>query len=162
MNNQKEHTMKKPLLVFLIIIIILPANVLAGDKEEIVKQITENNEYLKKNKRSLNDYSSEGALEFWSSGGLMQEIKPSGRPESFDSYNLTFKHIEVIILVPGKAAVAMYYSEGSMKPKGLPSVSHYMTRVTQAFVKEGDGWRIRATHWSPLTGGSGTSQANTN
>jgi len=48
MNNQKEHTMKKPLLVFLIIIIILPANVLAGDKEEIVKQITENNEYLKK------------------------------------------------------------------------------------------------------------------
>ena len=119
-------------------------------------------EYLKKNKRSLNDYSSEGALEFWSSGGLMQEIKPSGRPESFDSYNLTFKHIEVIILVPGKAAVAMYYSEGSMKPKGLPSVSQYMTRVTQAFVKEGDGWRIRATHWSPLTGGSGTSQANTN
>ena len=70
------------------------------------------------------------------------------------------KHIEVIVLVPGKAAVAMYYSEGSMKPKGAAAVSHYMTRVTQAFVKEDNKWKVRASHWSPIQGGSGTSQTS--
>ena len=75
---------------------------------------------------------------------------------------MTVKHVEVIILVPEKAAVAMYYQEGSMKPKGAPAVSHYMTRVTQAFVKEGGIWKVSASHWSPITGGSGTSQTSIN
>ena len=56
----------------------------------------------------------------------------------------------------------MYYSEGSMTPKGSKPVGHYMTRVTQAFVKENGEWRIRASHWSPIMGGAGTSQTATN
>jgi hypothetical protein len=45
-----------------------------------------------------------------------------------------------------------------MKPKGLPAVPNYRTRVTQAFVKEDGMWRVKAAHWSPLQGGAGTSQ----
>jgi uncharacterized protein len=73
-------------------------------------------------------------------------------------YDLKSKHIKIIVLVPGKAAVAMFYSEGSMKAKGLPTVSHYMTRATQAFVKEGGKWKVAASHWSALKGGAGTNQ----
>ena len=133
----------------------------AGDVEDIKKQIMDNNEYSNKNNRSINEYSKNGALEYWSSGGLIQEIDPDGRPEEYDYFNIKVKHIEVVVLVPKKAAVAMYYSEGSMKPKNSPAVNHYLTRVTQAYVKENGKWKIRASHWSPIQGGSGTSQTST-
>ena len=113
--------------------------------------------YLKL-KKYENDYSKDGALEFWSSGGLMQTIDPSGRPEAYDYVNINPKHIEVIILAKGKAAVAMYYSEGNMKPKNSSEVSHYLTRVSQTFDKEDGEWKPRTSHWSPVMGGSGTSQ----
>jgi len=154
--------MKKILLVFFGLIILNPSQLIAGDKEDIIKQLLSNNAYAKKNNQTADEYSSQGALEFWSSGGLMQTIEPQGRPEKYDYMKIDFKHIEVIILVPKKAALVMYYSEGSMKPDGSPAVSHYLTRVTQALVKEGGTWKIRASHWSPLSGGSGTSQTALN
>ena len=154
--------MQKIIMTLIVLSMAIPMTLMAGDKEEIIEQIMKGNAYMNKNKKTMQEYSTKGALEFWSSGGLIHEISPLGRPDYYDSINMTIKHIEVIVLVPGKAAVAMYYSEGSMKPKGSSAVSHYMTRVTQAYVKEGDGWKIRASHWSPITGGSGTSQASTN
>jgi hypothetical protein len=45
-----------------------------------------------------------------------------------------------------------------MQPKGLPAVPNYRTRVTQIFVKEDSGWKVRSAHWSPLMGGAGTSR----
>jgi hypothetical protein len=147
-------------LKLLIGIAVISSFILAGDVDEIKNQIMNNNEYSNKNNRSVNEYSKNGALEFWSSGGLIQEIDPDGRPEEYDYFNLKVKHIEVIVLVPEKAAVAMYYSEGSMKPKNSPAVNHYMTRVTQAYVKEDGQWKVRASHWSPIQGGSGTSQTS--
>ena len=140
---------------------VISSFLLADDIDDIKKQIINNNEYSNKNNKSVNDYSKYGALEFWSSGGLIQEIDSDGRPEEYDYMNIKVKHIEVIILVPEKAAVAMYYSEGAMKPKGSPAVSHYMTRVTQAYVKEDGKWKNRASHWSPIQGGAGTSQTST-
>ena len=110
----------------------------------------------------MSEYSKDGALEFWSSGGLLHEVGPDGRSDEYESFNMNIKHVEVLILVPKKAAVAMYYSEGSLTPKGSKPVGHYMTRVTQAFVKENGEWRIRASHWSPIMGGAGTSQTATN
>jgi len=132
----------------------------AGDVEDIKKQIMDNNEYFRKNKRGADEYSNLGALEFWSSGGLMQKVESNVRPELYDFVNLDVKHIEVIVLVPKKAAVAMYYSEGSMKPKNSAAVGHYLTRVTRAYVKEDGQWKVRASHWSPVMGGSGTSQTS--
>ena len=142
-------------------IAVISSFLVAGDVEEIKKQIMDNNEYSNKNNRSINEYSKNGALEYWSSGGLIQEIDPDGRPEVYDYFNIKVKHIEVVVWVPKKAAVAMYYSEGSMKPKNSPAVNHYLTRVTQAYVNENSKWKVRASHWSPIQGGSGTSQTST-
>ena len=129
-------------------------------EKEVTQTILDANAYTNKNlKGQADEYSSKGALEFWSSGGLLQEIAPGGRPEEFDAVNITPKHIRVITLVEGQVAVAHYYTEGSLKPKGATAVSHYMTRVTQVFVKEAGKWKIRSTHWSAISGGSGTSQA---
>lgn len=135
----------------------------AGDREDIIQVVMESNDYQVKNNRSMDIYSKEGALEFWSSGGLMNRIEGAeGRINEFESVSMSIKHIEVLVLVPKKAAVAMYYSEGSMTPKGSKPVNHYMTRVTQVFVKENGEWKVRASHWSPVTGGAGTSQTALN
>ncbi|MFN2386089.1 MAG: hypothetical protein ABR576_07360 [Thermoanaerobaculia bacterium] len=129
-------------------------------EKEVTQTIVASNEYTNKNRRgSPDEYSAKGALEFWSSGGLLQEIAPGGRPDDFDSVSIQPKHIRVLTIVEGQAAVAHFYAEGSLKPKGSPAVNHYMTRVTQVFVKEAGKWKVRSSHWSPITGGSGTSQA---
>ena len=148
--------------LFLSLTVFFSSVLLAGDKEDIIKQIMASNDYVNKTKTNMSEYSKEGALEFWSSGGLLHEVGPGGRSDEYESFNMSIKHVEVLILVPKKAAVAMYYSEGSMTPKGSKPVGHYMTRVTQAFVKENGEWRIRASHWSPIMGGTGTSQTATN
>ena len=148
--------------LFLSLTVFFSSVLLAGDKEDIIKQIRASNDYVNKTKTNMSEYSKEGALEFWSSGGLLHEVGPDGRSDEYESFNMSIKHVEVLILVPKKAAVAMYYSEGSMTPKGSKPVGHYMTRVTQAFVKENGEWRIRASHWSPIMGGAGTSQTANN
>jgi hypothetical protein len=126
---------------------------------EVTQTILEGSEYANANLTTQPDsYSEHGALEFWSSGGLLQEIPPTGRPTRFEAINIHPKHIRVITLVEGHAAVAHFYSEGSMTPPGAPAVSHYLTRVTQVFVNEGGEWKVRSSHWSPVTGGSGTTQ----
>lgn len=128
-------------------------------QKEVTRTIIESNTYTNQHlKGSADDYSSKGALEFWSSGGLLQEIPPGGRPDAFEAVDITAKNIEVITLVEGQAAVAHYYAEGSLKPKGSAAVGHYLTRVTQVFVKEGGKWRIRSSHWSAMSAGSGTTQ----
>ena len=148
--------------LFLSLTMFFSSVLLAGDKEDIIKQIMASNDYVNKTKTNMSEYSKDGALEFWSSGGLLHEVGPDGRSDEYESFNMSIKHVEVLILVPKKAAVAMYYSEGSMTPKGSKPVAHYMTRVTQAFVKENGEWRVRASHWSPIMGGAGTSQTATN
>jgi hypothetical protein len=128
-------------------------------EKEVTQTIIASNEYTVKNlKTSIDDYSAKGALEFWSSGGLLQEIAPNSPADEYEAFALTPKHIRVLTLVDGQAAVAHYYAEGSMKPKGAAAVAHYLTRVTQVFVKEGGKWKVRSSHFSPIAGGSGTSQ----
>jgi hypothetical protein len=102
--------------------------------------------------------SSGGSKEFFSSGGLLNTLTRNGGNPDFEFFSGSVKHIEVVVLVEGKAAIAHYYQEAAMKPKGLPAVPNYRTRVTQAYVKEDGMWRVKAAHWSPLQGGAGTSQ----
>jgi SnoaL-like domain len=128
-------------------------------EKEVTQTILDSARYTNANlKGQEGDYSRSGALEFWSSGGLLQEIPPGGRPDAYEAIVITPKNIRVITLVEGQAAVANYYSEGMMKPKGSPAVNHYLTRATQVFVKEDGKWKIRSSHWSPIAGGTGTSQ----
>ena len=153
--------MKK--LLFIVIGALAFAGTLAqadsATEDEVKKTIVDGNAYAKKNLKDQEDtVSKDGSLEFWSSGGFLQEVKAGSEPDEYDSVNIDAKHIHVITLVPGKVAVAQFYSEGSMAPKGSAAVSNYRTRATQVLVKEGGKWKVRAAHWSPITGGSGTSQ----
>ena len=132
-------------------------------EQEVIKTLMDGNAYTKKNlKDEVDTVSKDGSLEFWSSGGFLQEVKPGSKPDEYDSVNIDAKHIHVITLVPGKVAVAQYYSEGSMAPKNSAAVSNYRTRATQVYVKEDGKWKVRAAHWSPIVSGSGTSQTAVN
>ena len=131
----------------------------AGTKEEIRDAVKANIAYTNKMmSQDPNRISENGSKEFFSSGGLLNTIQRDSDASDFEYFSGSVKHIEVVVLVEGQAAVAHYYQEAVMKPKGLPAVPNYRTRVTQAFVKEGGMWRIKAAHWSPLKGGAGTSQ----
>ena len=128
-------------------------------EREVRQTILDSNAYVKRtNQGRREDYSKDGAVEFWSSGGVMQEVSPDDSAGDFDEYNIDVYHIKVTTLVPGKAAVAHYYSQGTMKPKGAPSVPNYFTRASQVFVKEDGAWKVRSSHWSAVLGGSGTTQ----
>lgn len=130
-------------------------------EQAIIKLIMDGNAYTHKNLKGMDDtVSKEGSLEFWSSGGLLNEVSPDTPPQEFESVTIRAKHITVITLVPGEVAVAQYYSEGGMAPASSAAVSNYRTRATQVFVKEGGKWKVRAAHWSPIQGGSGTSQTS--
>lgn len=100
-----------------------------------------------------------GSLEFWSNGGLLNRARQDAEPREWQSFNLHPKHIEVVSLVEGRVALAVYYLEGSMQPAGYPPVSHYLTRVSEIYVQEDGDWKRRSAHWSAVTGGGGTSQA---
>ena len=89
---------------------------------------------------------------------MIYDQDPNNRKNEWDYVSLQPKHIKVLSLVQGKAAIAMFYSEDSMKPKGSPAVSHYMTRVSETYIKENGKWVIKTAHYSPISSGNGTSQ----
>ena len=104
-------------------------------------------------------------LEGWFGRVLVKRRSSAARQERHvtprlrESLNIMAKDIEVATVVPGQAAVATYYAEGSLQAKGAAAVSNYLTRVTLVFVKERRGeWKRRAAHWSPIVGGAGTTQ----
>jgi hypothetical protein len=151
--NQKEGE-KEPFTTELTV-----TRVIAGTEvEKEVKQlILDNNAYALKNlKDKAKTISKKGSLEFWSSGGLLHSIQQNTKRE-FDAYNLHPKHIKVIE-INATTAVALYYVEGNYQEKGSVNNANYLTRAMEVYVKEEDGWRIRTAHWSPLTGGKGTTE----
>ena len=155
--------MKMNRFVSLLIVGVVACSGLAygqSDTEKEVKQaVLETWEYRNANLKDYVDGASKhGTLTFWSNGGLLNEAAPGLPPDEYEVHNVQPKHIKVITLVENQAAVALYYLEGSLKPKGTPLVSNYLTRVTAVFVKEDGKWKVRSGHWSSLTGGSGTSR----
>ena len=147
---------------FLIIGITLSAivNVIAETEvEKEVKQlILDDNAYALKNlKDKAKTISKKGSLEFWSSGGLLQSAQQNDKVRKFETFNTHPKYIK-IIEINATTAVAMYYVEGNVQHKGSENNANYLTRVMQVYVKEEGGWKIRAAHWSPLTGGKGTTE----
>ena len=127
-------------------------------EKEVKQLILDNNAYALKNLEfKAKMISKEGALEFWSSGGLLQSAQQNNKVRKFETFNTHPKHIK-IIEINATTAVAMYYVEGNVQHKGSENNSNYLTRVMQMYVKEEGGWKIRAAHWSPLTGGKGTTE----
>ena len=138
---------------------VLSSTVMADTASEVrqvvLDQIVHLNQELSQDPMRL---SKDGSKEFNSSGGLLNHLERTSGGNTFEMFEGSIKHIEVVVLVEGQAAVAHFYQAAMMKPTGLPVVPNYRTRVTQIFVKEEGDWKIRAAHWSPLMGGAGTSQ----
>ncbi len=157
--------MKRTCALVLLSLLALPGIALAESHSsdtvaEVTKTIEDGNAYTRENLESPKDQiSKDGSDEFWSSGGLMTWANPGVEERSWDSFNLHAKHVKVIPLVEGQVALAMYYLEGSMQPAGFPAVSHYLTRVSEVYVKEDGKWKRRGAHWSAIAGGGGTSQS---
>ncbi|MCZ6508352.1 MAG: hypothetical protein O7A04_09945 [Acidobacteria bacterium] len=137
-----------------------PASAGSSTAEEVRQHVVD---YFATIRETLQDppdaVHPDGALQFWSSGGLLQEVAVDGESTRYDAFNLRPKHIRVVVISEGEAAVVMYYAEGAMTPKGNSPVPHYLTRVTEVLVKDGGKWKSRAGHWSQILGGSGTSQS---
>ena len=86
--------------------------------EKKVKQhIIDNNAYALKNLEfKAKMISKEGALEFWSSGGLLHSPQQNDKVRKFETFNTHPKHIKVIE-INATTAVAMYYVEGDYQEK---------------------------------------------
>lgn len=156
-----KRTCTLALLALLAAPSLAPAESHAGSTaEEVAKMIRDSYAKTRETGESPSgEIAAAGSLEFWSSGGLLNEARPGAKPRKWQSFNLHAKHIRVVPLREGEIALALYYLEGSMQPAGFPSVPHYLTRVSEIYVKEGTGWKRRHAHWSAITGGSGTSQS---
>ena len=157
-------TSTRYLLAAAIAALALPTPVTAQQSQtaqEIRQVIRAGDAYVAENLRDQPDaYSADGSLEFWSSGGLMQRVPTDTPLRTYQNFSLTAKYISVIELAEGQVAVAQYYSEGSFHLDGETPSSNYLTRVTQVFVREDGEWKTRAAHYSPVQGGSGTSQTS--
>ena len=157
--------MRKIVAPALLAFLLLSAPALAESHgSDTVTQVTEKIEWIYTQTRANSkspegQVSAAGSLEFWSNGGLMNRARPDVPPRDWEAFSLHPKHIEVVALTEGQVALAKYYLEGSMQPAGYPPVAHYLTRVTEVYVNEDGDWKRRAAHWSPITGGGGTSQA---
>jgi hypothetical protein len=151
----------KSALIALAVLALAPMVAVADTADEIKAMIIKDNADSHKNLAGSKDaYSKHGSVEFWSSGGLMQYVPADPPVATWENFSLTAKHIKVVTLVEDQAAVAMYYSEGSFQETGKNLVSHYMTRVTDVYVKENGKWKLRAAHYSPIAAGQGTQQTS--
>ncbi len=150
--------MKKHPLVYVtlsILIALLAPSALSDAADDIAERIRMSYELQRGGGFDPDFSSKEGTLNFWSSGGLLQET-PVDPPEELLQSDLYPKHITVI--VNGDSAAAMYYAEGTMTVPGGETISNYLTRVMEFYIKEDGKWVVRAAHFSPVQGGSGTTQ----
>lgn len=131
-----------------------------SEAQQAVRQaIRDNYEYSRENlTNNPATNSADGTLEFWSSGGLLNNVQPGTPAAQYEAFNVTPKYIWIVMLADDQAAMAQYYAEGSYHAVGQDPIDDYVTRVTQIWVNEGGEWKLRGSHFSPLMGGSGISQ----
>jgi hypothetical protein len=158
----KEETMVRAVSAFLAVfsVVALPGQANAQAQNPVVQEIRQvinsSYDYTKENLRDqTGTYSENGSLEFWSSGGLAHNVAPDAPARTYESFNLVPKYIWVVSLSED-VAMAQFYVEGSYQQTGEAPVNNYFTRATQVFVKENGEWKVRAAHFSPVVGGSGT------
>ena len=83
----------------------------AGTEEEIRDVVKTNISHTNKTmSRDPTRISKDGSKEFFSSGGLLNTIQRDSDASDFEYFSGSVKHIEVVVLVEGQAAVAHYLS----------------------------------------------------
>ena len=156
--------MRKAVAVFMVVLgaTTLPSLVQAQNQNPVVQEVRQTimagYAYAAETlKAQPNTVSAEGSLEYWSSGGLSNNVSADDPGPSYVSFNMVPKFIRVIPM-GDTYATAMYFVEGSYQEVGADPVSHYFTRAMEVYVKENGEWKVRAAHWSPVVGGTGTMQ----
>ena len=154
--------MKGPTVLSTLCLLVLSSAAVAQPETaaviaEVEKAIHDNFANMHENLRSdRSSLSKDGSHDFWSNGGPMRWTDPKAIPDEFEQFDVTARDIKVIPLADG-VAVALFYGQGALKPKGRPAVPNYHTRVMGVYVEEDGRWKQRAIHYSPVAGGAGTS-----
>ena len=142
-------------------LIITVGQLIANDEAEVKEIVNKHWEYQnnKNWKKFVETLYSGGTMNGDSNGSFwyMQESTVAAVTEgqaSNNKFNFKPRYIEIDILEKGRVAVAYYYLVGSYTINGQEK-SDYRTRVSQIFVKEKGGWKIKSGHFTPLYSGSG-------
>ena len=153
--------MKKLFLVAISLVLLNPAQLYAGDREDLIKQIEQNWVNYSNKTVDMSSTHPDGTWQATSQGGLWALQSPEeAKSQIEDSPNtLNFRphHIEVTIVGKNKdVAYTNYYAVGKITgPDGKVIAENYRTRASQTFVKENGQWKVIGHHYSPLYGGSG-------
>ena len=121
--------MKKIIMTLIVLSIAVPVTLMAGDKEEIIEQIMKSNAYLNKNKKQWLNILKR-CIRIWSSGGLIHEISPAGRPDYYEKVNMSIKHIEVIVWYRESGCCHVLFGRVHEAEGVTSSQSLYDTRYT--------------------------------
>ena len=142
-------------------LIITVSQLIANDEAEVTEIVNKHWEYQnKKNwKKYVGTLYSGGTMNGDSNGSFwyMQESTVAAVTEGqapSNEFNFKPRYIKIDVLEKGRVAVAYYYLVGSYSINGQEK-NDYRTRVSQVFVKEEDGWKIKSGHFTPLYSGSG-------
>ena len=80
-------------------------------RQVVLEQIAHMNQELTQDPMRL---SKDGSKEFFSSGGLLTYLDRTSGGNTFEMFQGSIKHIEVVVLVEGQAAVVHFYQEAMM------------------------------------------------
>ena len=150
--------MKKRLILILCLLFV--NNLIAGDKEDLIKQIKQQWVDFSNKKANMSTLNPNGAWQATSQGGLWEFQTPkefkAQIEEGPNTFNFSTRHIEVKIVGKSKdVAYANYYLVGTITgPNGLIA-SNYRTRSSGIYLKKNGKWVSYGQHFSPLMGGAG-------
>ncbi|HIB73947.1 MAG TPA: hypothetical protein EYO50_08515 [Candidatus Marinimicrobia bacterium] len=153
--------MKKIIMTLIVLSMAIPMTLMAGDKEDIVKQIKQQWVDFSNKIVDMSTLHPNGTWQATSQGGLWalqspKEVKSQieGSPNTF---NFRPHHIEVTIVGKNKdVAYTNYYLVGNITGLGGKVIAqNYRTRASGTLVKKGGKWVGVGQHFSPLYGGSG-------
>ena len=142
-------------------LIITVSQLIANDEAEVTEIVNKHWEYQnKKNwKKYVGTLYSGGTMNGDSNGSFwyMQESTVAAATEGQapnNEFNFKPRYIKIDVLEKDRVAIAYYYLVGSYSINGQEK-NDYRTRVSQVFVKEKGGWKIKSGHFTPLYSGSG-------
>ena len=153
--------MKKIFLVAISLVLLNPAQLYAGDKEDLIKQIKQDWVNNSNKTTDMSTVHPDGVWNASSEGGLWDFQTPKEVQSQAETNKNTLDarphHIEVIIVGKNKdVAYTNYYAVGKITgPDGKVIAENYRTRASQTFVKENGKWESIGNHYSTLYGGSG-------
>ena len=160
MYNYKDSKMKN-IGIIVSALIITVSQLIANDEAEVTEIVNKHWEYQnKKNwKKYVGTLYSGGTMNGDSNGSFwyMQESTVAAVTEGqapSNEFNFKPRYIKIDVLEKDRVAIAYYYLVGSYSINGQEK-NDYRTRVSQVFVKEEGGWKIKSGHFTPLYSGSG-------